>query len=221
MFSHEAAHIVPSFVVSPFTSSGRGTPASDIPKDEEMIDLISDEEDSPTPTVDKSLPPPDKSQLDQPEDLTVQSSHPPGKPQSTPSLVAPQLPIGVAASPLGLPGSVPVSTIHWQGTGVSIQGPSVAKRPVAASLSVPNAALTELAGTINQWGSSVSRLNDAMAINSNAWSTLTTTLEDWTKSIGSLSSTLSKRNESSDLPQLGNPGSQATSENSRPPSRLR
>ena len=67
------SHFVLYFVVSPLH---HGTPASDIPKDEEMADLIGDDEDSPAPTVS----PPDKSQQDQQEDLTVLYSHPSGKP---------------------------------------------------------------------------------------------------------------------------------------------
>ena len=42
------------------TSSGRGAPASDIPKDEEMADLIGDDEDSPTSPLSHLLTSPNR-----------------------------------------------------------------------------------------------------------------------------------------------------------------
>ena len=177
------------FVAPLFTSSGRGTPSSDIPKNEELIDLISDDEDSPLPTVDKPPPPPDTSQPDQPVNLT--SSQPSGKSQSASGLVESQL-----------------------------SSASLAATP-AVGLSVPEAALSVLAGTLNQWGSNLSRLTDAMSMSHDQRSALDSNLADLTKTIEGWTSALSKDSEPKDIPQLVNPEAQSTTENSRPPSSLR
>ena len=196
-----------------------------MPKEEETIDLISDDEDLPSATVNKSLPPPDNSRPDRPEDLTVQSSQASGMPQPTNSLSRSQhgsqlhvrvtglspCPQGVVSSPAGPSG--PGSSLPRLGQGVA--------KPPAGNLPVSTAALTQLAGTINQWGNSMSSLSDVIAMNLNARAALNSTLQDLTKSFDSWASTLAKGNESASLPQLVKPESQVTNESSRPPSSLR